>query len=139
MEAPLIPDPRNSKWRLLSNVLKIFDNRRVKKELSKSGITPVNRAALFLRVVMIALFFSREVASVLRDLRDCEKLRIFAGVAEVPDAEQIYEFLSRFSAQSFVSFLSGVLNSVCFRKVRFPVKIVDSTSLGAGLKSLQGA
>ncbi len=37
MEAPLIPDLRNSKWMLLSNVLKI-----------KAGITPVNRAALFI-------------------------------------------------------------------------------------------
>jgi len=51
MEAPLIPDLRNFKWMLLSNVLKIFDNRRVKKELSKAGITPVNRAALFLRII----------------------------------------------------------------------------------------
>ena len=49
MEAPLIPDPRNFKWKLLSNVLKIFDNHRVRKELSKSGITPVGRASLILK------------------------------------------------------------------------------------------
>ena len=130
MKAPLIPDLRNSRWMLLSNVLKIFDNRRVKKELSKAGITPVNRAALFLRIVMIALFFSREVASVLRDLRECEKLRIFAGVAEFPDAEQIF---SRFSERSFVSFFNGVLGSVCFRKTRSPVKIANTTSLALDL------
>jgi len=47
--------------------------------------------------------------------------------------EQIYEFLSRFSERSFVSFLNGVLGSVCFRKVRSPVKIVGSTSLALDL------
>ena len=77
---------------------------------------------------MIVLFFSREVANVIRDLRECEKLRIFARVAEAPDAEQVYEFLSAQRTQ-FVSFLNGVLGSVCFRSARSPVKIVDSTSL----------
>ncbi len=114
MGAPLIPDPRNFKWELLSNVLKIFDNRRVRKELSKAGMTPLRRASLILRIVMISLFFSRDVTSVLRDLRECEKLRIFVNIYEVPDTEQVYEFLSRFSERSFVSFLNGVLSGVCF-------------------------
>jgi len=40
-----------------------------------------------------------------------------------------YTIFSRFSDRSFVSFLNGVLCSVCFRRARSPVKIVDSTSL----------
>ncbi len=48
---------------------------------------------------MIVLFFSREVANVIRDLVECEKLRIFARVAEAPDAEQVYDFLSAQRAQ----------------------------------------
>ncbi len=57
MEASLIPDPRNFKWKLLSNVLKIFDNHRIRKELSKSGITPVDRASLILKDSIIVYMY----------------------------------------------------------------------------------
>ena len=57
MEAPLILDPRNFKWKLLYNVLKIFDNHRIRKELSKSGITPVDRASLILKDSIIVYMY----------------------------------------------------------------------------------
>ena len=62
MEVPLIVDERDPKWSLLGQVLKIFDSRPVKQQLARQGMKPVPKAALMLRVILIAMFFSLNIS-----------------------------------------------------------------------------
>ena len=85
MKSPLICDQRDSKWKLLGEILKIFGSRRVKQEIAKQGIKPANKAGIMFRVMLISMFFSVDVSYVLRELSEREELRKFVGVEDVPD------------------------------------------------------
>ena len=65
------------------------------------------------------------------------KLRRFAKVGEIPEAEEIYRFLSRFSEEQFVGFVSGVLSSICAKRGRNRVLIVDSTDVSLDLNGFR--
>ncbi|MFQ6124155.1 MAG: hypothetical protein ACE5R6_06040 [Candidatus Heimdallarchaeota archaeon] len=68
MDVPLIVDEQDPKWKLLGQILKIFVSRRVKQPRARQGLTPVPKAALMLRAVLVAMFFSLELAYVLDEL-----------------------------------------------------------------------
>ena len=44
MNTPLITDEKDQKWVLLGKILGIVSSRRVKQEMAKQGISPVNLA-----------------------------------------------------------------------------------------------
>ena len=44
MNTPLITDEKDPKWELLGKILGIVSSRRVKQEMVKQGISPVNLA-----------------------------------------------------------------------------------------------
>ena len=49
MNMPLITDEKDPKWVLLGKILGIVTSRRVKQEMAKQGISPVNLAgAMFI-------------------------------------------------------------------------------------------
>ena len=83
MYPPLIVDRKNQKWLLLGLVLTVITSRRTKQEMSKLGITPVQRAGEYFRILLIALFFSMDCSYVLQELKQRPTLRRFAHVSEV--------------------------------------------------------
>ncbi len=133
MEPPLIVDKNDPKWKLLSQVLKIFDSRRVKQVMVRSGLTPVDRAGVYTRIVLTAMYFSVDISYMVRELKEREKLRRFAGIAKVPKAGTIYRFLSRFTAEQFVEMALKVLNSVCEKRGRDKTLIADCTDIALDL------
>jgi hypothetical protein len=56
MDTPLIIDEKDLKWALLGKILAIVASRRVKQELAKQGITPVNMAGVMLKVVLMLTY-----------------------------------------------------------------------------------
>ena len=82
MDVPLIVDERDPKWSLLGRILNLFASRRVKQQLARQGLTPVPRAAFMLRVTLVAMFFSLDLAYVVDELQHRKTLRNFA---KVPD------------------------------------------------------
>ena len=74
MHPPLIVQETDTKWIILKEVLKIFDSRRARQELAKSGI-PVQKGVEVLKIVLTAMFFSLEISYVVSELRSREKLR----------------------------------------------------------------
>ena len=76
MKSPLICDKRDSKWKLLGEILKIFGSRRVKQEIAKQGIKPADRAGIMFRVMIVSMFFSVDVSYVLRELLERKELLI---------------------------------------------------------------
>ena len=130
MEIPLIVDEQDPKWQLLGQILNIFDSRRVKQQLARQGLTPVRRAALMLRVTLIAMFFSLDLAYVVQELQHREALRNFARVTPVPTSREVASFLSRFTEEQFVTLMLGVLNQICPARPRGPgTFLVDSTDI----------
>ena len=131
MHPPLIVDRRDPKWLLLEQVLTVTTTRRTKQELAKQGITPVMKAGSILRISLISMFFSVDCAYVIEELRGRRGLRTFAHIADVPTADEVYRFLSRFDEDRFVSLVSGVLNSLCTRSNRRKsgTILIDSTAI----------
>ena len=114
-------DEKDTKWVLLGKIISAVSSRRVKQEMAKQGVGPVNMAGVMLRIVLIAMFFSVDISYVVKQrakLNRRIKLRRFAKVGEIPEAKEIYRFLSRFSEEQFVGFISGVLSSICAKRRR---------------------
>jgi len=91
---------------------------------------------LVLLGTIIAMFFSVDISYVVKQrakLNRRIKLRRFAKVGEIPEAKEIYRFLSRFSEEQFVEFVLGVLSSICAKRGRNRVLIVDSTDVSLDL------
>ena len=72
---------------------------------------------------MIALFFSTDVSYVIRELKEREELRRFAGVVDVPSEQQIYELLARFSNEQFINCVLRIKKLFQRLKALFKYKI----------------
>ena len=55
-----------TKWVLLGEIISAVSSRRVKQEMAKQGIGPVNMAGVMLRIVLIAMFFSVDISYVVK-------------------------------------------------------------------------
>ena len=113
MYPPRVVDRKDPKWLLLEQVLLITTLRRTKQELAKHRLTPVTVAGTAKRIILISMFFSGDCAYVLGELRRRRSLRKFARITDVPSVDDVYRFLNRFDEEQFMSFVSGVLNSLC--------------------------
>ncbi len=134
MKVPLIVDEEDPKWILLGQVLNIFDSRPVKQQLARQRITPILRAALMFRIVLLAMFFKQEISYVLDELSQRVALRQFARVVEVPTSKQLSSFLGRFTVVQFLQVGLGVLNTICAPRQRGRnTLIVDSTEIAVDL------
>jgi hypothetical protein len=134
MKVPLIVDEEDPKWILLSQVLNIFDSRPVKQQLARQRLTPILRAALMCRIVLLAMFFKQELSYVLDELTHRVPLRQFVRVVTVPTLQQLSSFLGRFTAEQFLQLVLGVLNQVCPPRQRGRnTLIVDSTEITVDL------
>jgi hypothetical protein len=108
MKSQLICDQRDSKWKLLGEILKIFGSCRVKQEIAKHGIEPANKAGIMFRVMFTSMFFSVDVSYVLRELNERKELRKLVCVEDVPDFDSFHRFMSSFSENQFVKLVNGV-------------------------------
>ena len=130
MEIPLIPDKNDFKWQLLSHVFKICDSRKIKLVMARSGITPVNKAGVYIKIVLISMYFSQTIAYVIRELEIRKELRAFVGIPEVPKAGEVSKFFSKFTPEQVVDMVLKVLNTVSRKKQRRDrTVIVDSTDI----------
>lgn len=130
MKIPLIYDEKDPKWILLCIILKIFDSRKTRQELSKNGLIPLKRSVNILKVIMLALFFDLDVSYVVSELNRDKKLKKQLNIDEVFTAEQISEFLSRYGEEYWCEFTIKLLNRVNFKDKRgVRVIIVDGTDI----------
>jgi hypothetical protein len=101
MDIPLVIDKEDQKWALVGKILDIIPARRVKQDLAKQGLEPVDKAGALLRIALIVIFFSVE----------------------------LYRFLSRFDEAQFIGCVSGVLNAICTKSGREGAMVIASTDL----------
>jgi len=76
MHAPLIIDSKDVKWIMLKTVLKFFDTRTTKKILAREKIGP-EKGITAVKIVLTSMFFSKNIAYVVSELKTRENLRTF--------------------------------------------------------------
>ena len=64
---------------MLKEVLKIFDSRRARQELAKSGIR-VQKGVEVFKIVLTSMFFSLEISCVVSELKHRKELRRFLNI-----------------------------------------------------------
>ena len=129
MHTPLIVSEKDSKWLLLKTVLKFFDTRTAKKILAREKICP-EKGITAMKIVLTSMFFSKNIAYVINELKTREKLRTFLKIDKVLDKSDLYRFLSRIEDESFVNIILRILNKQCRKRRRGRASIiVDSTDV----------
>ncbi|MFY1112563.1 MAG: transposase [Methanosarcinaceae archaeon] len=134
MKAPLIPLNEDFKWKLLSEILNVFDLRSTRQILSRRGILPLHKSVPILKIVIMSMFFSSEISYAVRELKARESLRDFLRIDIVPSEHEIYDLMSKFDSDNFTNFVIELLNSQ-FPKRKTGSKgiIIDSTDINLNL------
>lgn len=137
MKYPLIIDKRNFKWNLLSNILIIFDSRRTRREIAKTGVKPANTSVKMLKILFLAIFFSQDISYVRKELNHRPELRKFVGINKVSTETELSRFISRLSDDQFINMVLMVLNTISTPRRREKAWIViDSTDIQLDLNWL---
>ncbi len=66
MQPPLIPLNEDYKWKLLSEILNVFDSRATRQILSRRGILPLQKSIPAIKIVLLSMFFSSDISYVVR-------------------------------------------------------------------------
>jgi hypothetical protein len=113
-------------------VLRIFDKRKARQIVSKHGIKPLSDSIAMLKIVLLAMCFETDITFVISELRGKASLMEFTSVHDVPEAEDIYRILSRFTLDQFMNMVLKIVNTVCGkRKMGKTIIIGDTTNLTA--------
>ncbi len=128
MKTPLVPAEEDLRWELVRNVLGIFEQREVRKIVSKFGIKPLDRTIKMLKIVIISMCFGTDITFVISELKAKAALREFTGVYNVPDAKEVYRLLSRFTVEQFVDMVLRVVNTVCGKRKSGKIMIIGDTT-----------
>jgi len=84
------------------------------------------------------MFFSCEIAYIVDELKNRKRLRQFLNIEEIPDADEIYRFLSELDPDQFMEMALKILNSICGgRDPNRTTIIIDSTDVSCRHKLVQ--
>ena len=134
MKPPLIPINEDYKWRLLSEILNVFNLRSTKQILAQYKLLPLEDSIPALKIVITSMYFCLEISYVVRELKDKRKLRKFMRIKSVPSEDEVYSIMSSFDPDQFINFVIGLLNNVCSpRKKGLSQIIIDSTDIDLDL------
>jgi hypothetical protein len=134
MKPPLIPINEDFKWKLLAEILNVFDLRSTKQILAQYKILPLDKSIPALKIVLMSMYFCLEISYVVRELEDKKKLRKFMRIKSVPSEDEVYSIMSSFDPDQFIDFVVVLLNNVCSRRKRgLSQIIIDSTDIDLDL------
>jgi hypothetical protein len=134
VKPPLIPINEDYKWKLLSEILNVFDLRSTRQILAQYEILPLEKSIPALKIVTLSMYFCLEISYVVRELEEKKKLRKFMGIKSIPSENEVYSIMSSFDPDHFINFIIGVLNNVCSRRKRgLSQIIIDSTDINLDL------
>ena len=103
-------DSRDPKFNLLGKIFKIIDSNKFKDTCNRKGIKNRQMMVNSIKILFMSMYFSYTVSDVVNELNRSSKLRKFAGFSkEIPTAEQIYEYMSRYSAEQYCKIVNSTL------------------------------
>ena len=103
-------DSKDPKFTLLNKIFKIIDSKKFKDTCNRKGITNRQMMVDSIKILFMSMYFDYTVSNVVNELNRSSKLRKFAGFTkEIPTAEQIYEYMSRYSAEQYCKIVNATL------------------------------
>ena len=103
-------DSRDPKFNLLGKIFKIIDSKKFKDTCNRKGIKNRQMMVISIKILFMSMYFSYTVSDVVNELNHSSKLRKFAWFSkEIPTAEQIYEYMSRYSAEQYCKIVNSTL------------------------------
>jgi hypothetical protein len=103
-------DKEDPNYILLKKIFKIIDSRKSKTIIASKRVKNVNMMMISIKIIFTSIFFNTTLEFVIRDLKRDKKLRKFFEISdEVPDADQVSEFLSRFKANTYIKIANSIL------------------------------
>jgi len=95
---------------LLGKIFKIIGSRKSKTIMASKGVKNISMMILSIKIVFTSIFFDTTVEFVVRELKGDKKLRKFFKISEdVPDANKVSEFLSRFKSNTYIKIVNSIL------------------------------
>ena len=139
MKTPLIPDTQDFKWILLDLILVLLRSRRGSQIIAKYGFTPAKCAYQHLAILIFSFYFCNEISYTIRELEKRSNLQEFLKISTVPNANDVYRFMSSCKSESITSMMFDLLNLACSNKNRTRRKtvIIDSTAISVDLNWLR--
>jgi hypothetical protein len=77
MKTPLVPLNEDFKWKLLSEILNVFDLGSCRQTLARRSRMPLQKIVPVIKIVLLSMFFSYEISYAVRDLEEREKSKNF--------------------------------------------------------------
>lgn len=106
-------DSKDPKYTLLNEIFNIIDSKKARDILSRNGIKNRQMMVNSIKILFMAMYFNYDVSNVINELNRTSKLRKFAGFNdEIPTAEQVYEYFSRYSAVQYCNFINSMFNMI---------------------------
>ena len=104
MQPGLNYDKQDPRFILLGKVFKFIENEKVKDTYNRNGIKNRTKFVIYLKIFFMHLFFNYRISDVVSELNRSFKLRKFAGISEVPNESQVYEYLSRYDPETYCKY-----------------------------------
>ena len=138
MQPGLNYDKHDPKFILLSKVFKFIENEKVKDIYNRNGINNRAKFIIYLKIFFMHIFFNYRISDVVSELNRSFKLRKFAGISEVPNENQVYEYLSRYDPETYCKIVNSILRKF-FKphKRRKSVYITDATPVECDINILR--
>jgi len=134
VKLPVIPVKGDEKWELLRKIVDKLETREAKKALARNGITPVNKAIKFLKIIILAMFFGLEISYAVSEANRRYELRKFLRIGEEINFKSVYNFMSKFKAEQFINFVFSILNVNSKRRRKKPsLLVLDWTDISLDL------
>ena len=129
MIASLNYDSKDPKYILLGKILNFTKSKRSLNALSRAGIKNRLEFVKSMKIIFTSMFFSCTISHVVNELNRSGKLRKFMGFKdEIPTIDQVYEILSRYSAEEYCKYANTILNIFNKKnKNSYNTYIVDAT------------
>ena len=138
MQPGLNYDKHDPKFILLSKVFKFIENEKVKDIYNRNGINNRAKFIIYLKIFFMHIFFNYRISDVVSELNRSFKLRKFAGISEVPDESQVYEYLSRYDPETYCKIVNSILRKFFKpRKRRKDTYITDATPVECDINILR--
>ena len=131
---PVIPVEGDEKWELLRKIIDKLETRETKKALARYKITPVNKAIMLLKIIILAMFFELEVSYAVSEVNKRYELRKFLRIEEEVKLRSVYNFMAEFESEQFINFVFSILNVNSKKRRNKPsLLILDWTDISLDL------
>ena len=131
-------DKDDLRFILLSKVFKFIENEKLMDEYNRCGIRNRSLFLICLKIFFMHAFFSYPISGVIYELNRQPALRKFAGISEVPNETQVYEYFSRYGPTTYCEIANAILRKLYKpHKSRKDTYITDATPVKCDINTIK--